>query len=138
VLDVEGLGPVTASMVDAANPCVFIAATTVGATAGELPPEIERNGALLRALEAIRRAASVAMGIAPDKASAGRLSVPFVGLLAAPMAMRSLSGHPLAEAEMDIAVRMMSNGQAHRAVPLTAALCLAVATRLPGSIPGAL
>ena len=36
---------------------------------------------------------------------------------------------------MDIAVRMMSNGQAHRATPLTGALCLAVATRVRGSIP---
>jgi hypothetical protein len=36
---------------------------------------------------------------------------------------------------MDIAVRMMSNGQAHRATPLTGALCLAVATRISGSIP---
>src|SRR5262249_34721459 len=40
-----------------------------------------------------------------------------------------------AETNMDIAVRMMSNGQAHRATPLTGALCLAVATRIPGSIP---
>jgi 2-methylaconitate cis-trans-isomerase PrpF len=30
---------------------------------------------------------------------------------------------------------MMSNGQAHRATPLTGALCLAVATRVPGSSP---
>jgi 2-methylaconitate cis-trans-isomerase PrpF len=29
---------------------------------------------------------------------------------------------------------MMSNGQAHRATPLTGALCLAVCARLPGSI----
>jgi 2-methylaconitate cis-trans-isomerase PrpF len=38
---------------------------------------------------------------------------------------------------MDIVVRMISVGQAHRAVPLTGALCLAVATRLAGSIPAA-
>ena len=49
--------------------------------------------------------------------------------------MTVLSGRTLAPADMDIAVRMMSNGQAHRATPLTAALCLAVATRVPGSIP---
>ena len=49
--------------------------------------------------------------------------------------MSVLSGRKLAPADMDIAVRMMSNGQAHRATPLTGALCLAVATRIPGSIP---
>jgi 2-methylaconitate cis-trans-isomerase PrpF len=39
---------------------------------------------------------------------------------------------------MDIAIRIMSNGQAHRATPLTGALCLAVATRVCGSIPNEL
>jgi hypothetical protein len=38
---------------------------------------------------------------------------------------------------MDIAVRMISVGQPHRAVPVTGATCLAVAARLPGSIPAA-
>ena len=39
---------------------------------------------------------------------------------------------------MDIAIRIMSNGQAHRATPLTGALCLAVATRVCGSVPNEL
>lgn len=33
---------------------------------------------------------------------------------------------------------MISVGQPHRAVPLTGALCLAVACRIPGSIPASL
>ena len=86
-------------------------------------------------LEAIRRAASVAMGIAPDLETAGALSVPFVAFVSRPVEMTVLSGRTLAPGDMSIAVRMMSNGQAHRATPLTGALCLAVATRIPGSIP---
>ena len=134
MLDVPGLGRVPASMVDAANPCVFVPAEAIGATATELPTEIEQNSQLLSKLEAIRRAASVAMGIAPDVETAGSLSVPIVAFVAPPVAMSVLSGRKLAPADMDIAVRMMSNGQAHRATPLTGALCLAVATRIPGSI----
>ena len=49
--------------------------------------------------------------------------------------MTTLSGRRLEAAEMDIAVRVISNGQPHRATPLTGAMCLAVATRLAGSIP---
>jgi 2-methylaconitate cis-trans-isomerase PrpF len=135
MLEMEGLGRVPASMVDAANPCVFVPADAIGATATELPTEIEQNSQLTAKLEAIRRAASVAMGIAPDLDKAGSLSVPFVAFVAPPVAMSVLSGRKLAPADMDIAVRMMSNGQAHRAIPLTGALCLAVATRVPGSIP---
>ena len=72
---------------------------------------------------------------APDLDKAASISVPLVALVAPPAGMGVLSGRKLAAADMDIAVRMMSNGQAHRATPLTGALCLAVATRIPGSIP---
>jgi len=138
MLEVPGLGRVSVSMIDAANPCVFVPANAIGATATELPAEIERNPVLIAALEAIRRSASVAMGIAANRDEAGVIGVPFVGFAAPPVKMRALSGRELAAADMDIAVRMMSNGQAHRATPLTAALCLAVATRIAGSLPYAM
>src|SRR5882724_7854330 len=62
MLQVEGLGRVAVSMIDAANPCVFVPAEAIGATATERPTEIEGNAPLMAKLEAIRRAASVAMG----------------------------------------------------------------------------
>src|SRR5882724_5719794 len=117
MLQVEGLGRVAVSMIDAANPCVFVPAEAIGATATELPTEIEGNAQLTAGLEAIRRASSVAMGIAPDLEKAGSISVPFIAFVAPPVAMSVLSGRKLAPADMDIAVRMMSNGQAHRATP---------------------
>jgi 2-methylaconitate isomerase len=135
MLEVDGLGRVPASMIDAANPCVFVPAEAFGATATESPSAIEQNPKLMRNLEAVRRAASVAMGIASNVETAGTMGVPLVGMVAPPVAMTVLSGRTLAPGDMDIAVRMMSNGQAHRATPLTAALCLAVATRVPDSIP---
>ena len=135
MLEVAGLGRIPVSLIDAANPCVFVAAETVGATATEQPTAIEASRELLARLDAIRRAASVAMGIAPDLAQAANISVPIVAMVAQPVAMTVLSGAKLAPADMHIAVRMMSNGQAHRATPLTGALCLAVATRVPGSLP---
>jgi len=95
MLDVPGLGRVPASMVDAANPCVFVPAEAIGATATELPTEIEQNSQLLSKLDAIRRAASVAMGIAPDVETAGSLSVPIVAFVAPPVAMSVLSGRKL-------------------------------------------
>src|SRR5689334_8557781 len=57
MLEVDGLGRVPASLIDAANPCVFVPAAAVGATATERPTEIEVNAKLLANLEAIRRAA---------------------------------------------------------------------------------
>ena len=135
-LDVPGLGPVEASLVDAANPCVFVAASTLGCTGIEMPADIERDATLLTHLEGIRRAASVAMGLARNLEEAARIkSVPKVAMVAAPRETTTFAGSTLAPSDMDILVRMMSVGQAHRAVPLTGALCLAVAARVDGTIP---
>ncbi len=135
-LDVAGLGPVAVSMVDAANPCVFVAAATLGLTGTELPDALDRQKDVLARLEAIRCQASVAMGLAPSLSeAAGVLSVPKVAIVAAPTDAPTLSGHTLSAADTDILTRMISIGQPHRAVPLTGALCLAAACRVPGSIP---
>ncbi len=135
ILEVAGVGRIAASMIDAANPFVFVAAADVGATATERPQDIEQNAKLMQTLESIRRAASVAMGIAGDTEKAANMSAPFVAFVAPPVAQTTLSGRRLEPSDMDISVRVLSSGQPHRATPLTGAMCLAVATRVPGSIP---
>jgi 2-methylaconitate cis-trans-isomerase PrpF len=135
VLDIPGLGRIEVSMVDAANACVFVAAATLGMKGTEMPEELERNAAVLEALAAIRLHASVAMGIARtlDEARA-RTAVPFIGFVSPTQDARTLSGESLAAAAADLSVRMISNGQPHRALPLTASLCAAVAARIEGSV----
>ena len=130
VLEVDGLGRIPASMVDAANPVVYVPADAIGATRNRDAGR-DRTGqaACCGMLEAIRRAASVAMGIAPDLEAAGPLSGPGIAFV------RPADRHDHAlwprprPSDMDIAVRVISNGQPHRATPLTGALCLSVATR---------
>lgn len=136
LLDVPGVGLVRASMIDAANPCVFVCAKELGVTGAELPEALESNHILLGKMEALRCLASVAMGLAPNiEAAAAIPSVPKVALVAPPMTAPLLSGALLPDSASDILVRMLSLGQAHRAVPLTGAICLAVACRIPGSVP---
>ena len=130
---------VEASMVDAANPFIFVAAEALGLSGTELPDAFDAAPALLRRLEALRRAGSVAMGLAPDLAAAGTVpSIPKIALVAAPAEAPTLSGRSLRADEIDLLVRMMSVGQPHRAFAATGALCLAVACRVPGSIPNRL
>ena len=134
MLDIPGRG-IEASLVDAANPCVFVRAADLGKTGAEAPSELEADGKFLREMEAIRRAGSVRMGLTDDLDAAGRLaSIPKVAMLAAPAETRTLSGRLLAAGESDILVRMISVGQPHRAVPITGAICLAVASRVSGTI----
>lgn len=135
VLEVPGVGRLTVSMVDAANACVFVRAEDVGLTGTEMPEALDADAAMMAKLGAIRLAASVAMGIAPDVESAAKkTTVPFIGFVAAPRESRSLSGETIGADAVDLVARMLSNGQTHRALPLTASLCMAVAARLEGSV----
>ncbi len=101
----------------------------------EMPDTLDANRDLLNRLEAIRIAASVRMGIARTAAeAASRPSIPKVAIVTGPCEARTLAGDRIAADAADLTVRMISIGQPHRAVPLTGAMCLAVAARLPGSI----
>jgi 2-methylaconitate isomerase len=134
-LDVPGLGAIETSLIDAANACVFVRAADLGLAGTELPAALEAVPGLLDRLARIRRAGSVAMGIAPDLEAAARVvHVPFVGLVAPPQDSGSLSGATIRAAETDLTARVISNGVPHQALPLTATLCLAVAARLEGSL----
>lgn len=134
-LEVPGLGTIEASLVDAANAAVFVRARDVGLAGTELPDALEARRDVLAKLDAIRRAASVRMGIAPDEEAARRItSVPFVAIVAPPTDAPSLSGETVRAAETDLVARVISNGQPHRALPLTISLCTAVAARIGGTL----
>ncbi len=135
ILVLDGTRGVEASMVDAANPCVFVSAEALGASGVEMPQELEANGALLRRLDAIRIAASLRMGIAKTAEAAAQIpSIPKVAMVAPARAARTLAGERLTAEDADVTVRMISIGQPHRAVPLTGAMCLAVASRIEGTV----
>ena len=100
-----------------------------------MPEELEANGALLQRLEAIRTAASVKMGIAMTPEAAARIpSIPKIAMVASARSALTLAGETLAADDADVTVRMISIGQPHRAVPLTGAMCLAVASRIEGTV----
>jgi 2-methylaconitate isomerase len=139
LLDIPGLGKVEASMVDAANPCVFVAAAALGKDGSEMPEALESDPVFLDRMEAIRCAASVTMGLAPDLAKAAQIpSVPKVAMVTAPRQMTALSGRRLEPSDMSLGIRMISVGQPHRAVPITGATCLAIAVRIKDTLPNRL
>ncbi len=138
-LDVPGHGRIEASMVDAANPTVFVAADALGLTATETPDALAADPARIAPFEAVRVAAALALGIVatPEEARTRVRNLPLVALLAPPRDAPTAAAM-LREADMDILVRMISAGQPHKATPLTGAMCLAVAARIPGSLPARL
>jgi 2-methylaconitate isomerase len=116
------------SMVDATNPFVWIRASDVGMSVTETPQAIDADRPLMDRLEAIRVEAARRMGIP------GSAAVPKVGVVAPPLAFTALDGVAHAAHACDLLARVISMGNSHRAVPLTAAMCLAVSARVPGSV----
>ncbi len=127
-LEVPGLGGIEASLVDATNPMVFVRAKDVGLQGTEAPEAIDREPALLDRLETIRLAGAARMGIP------GSPAIPKVAVVARPAAFRTLDGREVAAREVDVVARVMSMGRCHRAFALTAAMCLAVAARIDGTV----
>jgi 2-methylaconitate cis-trans-isomerase PrpF len=135
-LDVPGLGRITASLVDATNPMVFVRAKDLGLDATERPEDLDGRPGLPARLEAIRAAAAVRMGLVRTPEDAGRTSpaVPKVAVVAPPAGYRTLAGTPVEPHAVDLVARVVSMGKVHRAFALTAAMCLAVAARIPGTV----
>ncbi|KAL2262639.1 hypothetical protein VTK26DRAFT_619 [Humicola hyalothermophila] len=116
---------VDASLVDVSNPGVFVRVSDLGLRDPESlnPPSVEADPALKVRLEQIRQAGAAKMGLDPKTES-----VPKIVLVFPPC---SAQRNP----PVNIRCLALSMGQAHRAVPLTLALCLGAAARLPGTIP---
>ena len=119
---------VDASLVDATNPVVFVRAKDAGLVGTESPADLDGDAALGARLEKIRAAAAELMGIA------GSAAVPKIALVSPPAAFSALDGTRYRAAEADVIARVISMGNCHRAVALTAAMCLAVAARLEGTV----
>ncbi|KAF7517708.1 hypothetical protein G7054_g13720 [Neopestalotiopsis clavispora] len=118
---VDILDGISATCIDVANPCCFILASDLGVRGNLTPQEIDDHPTLKSTLEKIRRLAAVSMGLAatPDGAPG---SVPKIAMVS-----------PYQKANEQLLVRAMSVGQPHRAIPVTVALAVAAAAKLPGS-----
>ena len=127
-LDVPGFGAIEASLVDATNPVVFVRARDLGLLCTEFPEAMDRDGLLGSRLEAIRVAGAALMGIP------GSPAIPKIALVAPAALFKALDGQAIAAGETDLVARVISMGRCHRAFALTAAMCLAVAARIDGSV----
>lgn len=127
-LDVPGMGTVEASLVDAANAVVFVEAAALGIQGSESPLDLDQDTDLMDRLQAIRRAGGEMMGIQVSPSN------PKVGFVAPPMDARTLTGEAIRGADGDLTARAVSMGNVHRALPLTGALCNAVACRIEGTL----
>lgn len=135
-LEVPGVGTLEVSILDAANPLVFVRWEDLGLTGLEQPDEIDADSALLARIESVRAAAAVVSGIAdtPEQATAQVPSVPKLAFVGPPRDYVRLDGVAVEEKASTLRAAMMSMGRVHRSYPLTGAICTAVAAAIPGTV----
>jgi 2-methylaconitate cis-trans-isomerase PrpF len=124
------------SIVDVANPNVFLRAHDLGLDGTELPDELD-DSALLDRLELIRGAACERLGLVDDRRAAvdERPAIPQIALVSDPQSFGTVSGGRVADGDIDITSRIVTTGTPHHSYATTGAMCLAAATRLDGTIP---
>ena len=136
-LTLDGGRTLTVSFVDCANPFVFARAADLGLTNTESVDEWAAHPTALTLMEEIRCATAEMLGIARDRRTATTTGpgVPKIALVAPPRAFTSLSGKPVAAEGVHLLARMTSLQKPHKAFAITGGVCLAVASRIPGTIP---
>lgn len=130
---IDTINGVNVSCIDAANPCVFVKASDLGIDPTILPARFLASSVELQKLEDIRAKAAVLMGLCKPGDTPPRV-IPKIGIISPPVEQRILSKEVNSADSLDLVVRFISDGQPHRAIPLTAALCTAAAAKIPGSI----
>ncbi|KAJ5095516.1 hypothetical protein NUU61_004872 [Penicillium alfredii] len=130
---IDTIDGIEATCIDVANPCVFVRAEDLGVEGNLTPDEITANPDLLVRLDSIRRQAGVKMGLAETPAAVPG-SVPKICLVSTSSASNERATElKQTSADVDLVARALSVGQPHKAVPITVALALAAAARVPGS-----
>jgi 2-methylaconitate isomerase len=116
--------PVT--ICDLANVVVFVEVKTLGLAGGETPAALEADAALVSTLREIRGRAAQRLGFCEDWSLADQRSpmLPMLMLVAPPM---ELDG-------ADLLARFFFLNRVHEAMSATGAVCLAAASRIPGTV----
>lgn len=138
VLEVPGVGSFEVTMIAAGIPTVFLRAADLGFDGTELQGAINEDRALLARLEAIRAHAALRMGLIDDVAGAAtRQHTPKIAWVAPPKDYVASSGRPVRAADVDLLARAMSMGKLHHAMMGTAAVAIATAAAVPGTLVNA-
>ncbi|KAF1684913.1 2-methylaconitate cis-trans isomerase PrpF [Pseudoxanthomonas broegbernensis] len=134
-LDVPGIGPLRATLIDAGIPTVFVDARDIGCDGTELQPAINDDPVALARFEAIRVAGALRMGlIGSPREAAARQHTPKVAFVAPPEDYVSSGGKRVAAAGIDLNVRALSMGRLHHAMMGTASVAIAAAAAIPGTL----
>ncbi|HCE3020274.1 TPA: 2-methylaconitate cis-trans isomerase PrpF [Vibrio parahaemolyticus] len=134
-LVVPDVGTFNATFINAGIPTIFIDAESIGYQGTELQDQINNDDAALAMFESIRAHGALKMGLISELEEAQtRQHTPKVAFVSKPKSYQSSSGKAVNESEIDVLVRALSMGKLHHAMMGTAAVAIASAACVPGTL----
>ncbi|MFH0287246.1 2-methylaconitate cis-trans isomerase PrpF [Vibrio owensii] len=134
-LVVPDVGTFNATFINAGIPTIFIDAEALGYQGTELQDDINNDDSALARFESIRAYGALKMGLIDSLEEAQtRQHTPKIAFVSQPKSYLSSSGKAVEAGEVDILVRALSMGKLHHAMMGTAAVAIASAACVPGTL----
>ncbi|NOI71678.1 2-methylaconitate cis-trans isomerase PrpF [Vibrio owensii] len=134
-LVVPNVGTFNATFINAGIPTIFIDAEALGYQGTELQDDINNDESALTRFESIRAHGALKMGLIDSLEEAQtRQHTPKIAFVSQPKSYLSSSGKAVEAGEVDILVRALSMGKLHHAMMGTAAVAIASAACVPGTL----
>jgi len=133
--EVPGEGALEATFINAGIPTIFLRAEDLGFDGTELQSVVNGNPEQVLRLERIRAHGALRMGLIGHLDEAvDRQHTPKLAWVAPPRDYVASSGQTISAEDIDLNVRAMSMGQLHHAMMGTAAVAIASAAAVPGTL----
>ncbi|UTZ41350.1 2-methylaconitate cis-trans isomerase PrpF [Vibrio campbellii] len=134
-LVVPDVGTFNATFINAGIPTIFVDAEALGYQGTELQDDINNDEFVLARFESIRAHGALKMGLIDSLEEAQtRQHTPKIAFVSQPKSYLSSSGKAVEAGEVDILVRALSMGKLHHAMMGTAAVAIASAACVPGTV----
>ena len=134
-LVVPDVGTFNATFINAGIPTIFVDAEALGYQGTELQDDINNDESALTRFESIRAHGALKMGLIDSLEEAQtRQHTPKIAFVSQPKSYLSSSGKAVEAGEVDILVRALSMGKLHHAMMGTAAVAIASAACVPGTV----
>ncbi|MFZ3500691.1 2-methylaconitate cis-trans isomerase PrpF [Vibrio harveyi] len=134
-LVVPDVGTFNATFINAGIPTIFVDAEALGYQGTELQDDINNDESALARFESIRAHGALKMGLINSLEEAQtRQHTPKIAFVSQPKSYLSSSGKAVEAGEVDILVRALSMGKLHHAMMGTAAVAIASAACVPGTL----
>jgi len=136
ILNFGDSGNYEVSIVDAANPLVFITAESLGMVGTETPDEIEKNISLMKTIEMIRGRVAAMIGLVEKEEDAAKKSpyIPFFAIVSKPASYDCFNGNKVDKKDIDLVSRLLFMLKMHKTYPGTGTVCTGAAAKIPGTV----